>query len=494
MRSTFLALSAAILLCGCSGFTGDAVPAGTELQTVPDIRDVTVPSNIAPPNFTVVTESPCRTVFRSGDYSCSVRGRKVSVPRRKWRKLTSGSTVSVTVYTADEGGWSMQEPFAIHIGEPVDRYVTYRLIPPAYQSYGTIRIEQRDLTSFRTRLVYSNDLVQDHERQQCVNCHHFRNHDAGNMQFHTRQYKGGTVILKDGRLKKVDLKTDSTLSAGVYPAWHPTDADLIAYSVNSTTQNFHTVHPNRIEVMDLASDLILYDIGSDSISIIESDPDEFECFPAWAPDGKTLYYVSAHFHVPDSVDRADYIYAHYSDFHYDLYRKPFDPETRTWGKSVKVIDAASANCSITLPRVSPDGRYLLFTMARYGVFHIWHKDADLYMADLEGNRIRPLKEINSREVESYHSWSSGGRWMIFCSRRYDGNHTRLYLTCLNPDGTFTKPFLLPQRNPETDNGILLSYSIPEFTTGPVPATAHGLASFVRNNEAVRVRFRSDRNN
>ena len=59
--------------------------------------------------------------------------------------------------------------------------------------------------------------------------------------------------------QKSDLKTDSTISAGVYPAWHPT-LPLIAYSTNHTGQSFHTRSKAKIEVQDSESDIILYDI------------------------------------------------------------------------------------------------------------------------------------------------------------------------------------------------------------------------------------------
>ena len=61
--------------------------------------------------------------------------------------------------------------------------------------------------------------------------------------------------------------------------------------------------------------------------------------------------------------------------------------------------------------------------------------------------IRYINEINSPDVESYHSWSSNGRWVIFSSRRVDGNFTRPFIAYFRTDGTFTKPFELPQRNP-----------------------------------------------
>ena len=85
--------------------------------------------------------------------------------------------------------------------------------------------------------------------------------------------------------QKIDLKTDSTISAGVYPAWHPT-LPLIAYSTNHTGQSFHTRSKAKIEVQDSESDIILYDIEKNEVRLVSSQPNELECFPTWSPDGK----------------------------------------------------------------------------------------------------------------------------------------------------------------------------------------------------------------
>ena len=82
------------------------------------------------------------------------------------------------------------------------------------------------------------------------------------------------------QVKKIDLKTDQTLAAGVYPAWHP-KRNIIAYSVNKTYQVFHTKNLQKVEVMDFASDLILYDVENNRVYDIDRAADEFESFPAW---------------------------------------------------------------------------------------------------------------------------------------------------------------------------------------------------------------------
>jgi Tol biopolymer transport system component len=275
------------------------------------------------------------------------------------------------------------------------------------------------------------------------------------------------------------MKTDSILSAGVYPTWHPW-LKLIVYSTNLTHQTFHTVNPNKIEVFDTQSDLIAYDVEKNEVTNIERSSDELEVFPHWAPDGRTLYFCSAHFEYKDTIDQGLEFMSRAEEVKYNIYKKSFDPDTRQFGPRELVFDAVAMDKSATLPRVSPDGRFLMFALAEYGVFHIWHRDADLWMLDLtQGNEARPMSELNSKDVESYHSWSSNGRWVVFSTRRYDGNFTRPFFAHIDKDGHGSKPFELPQANPDYYRQFMRSYNIPEFMRGPVTISPQTFADVLK---------------
>jgi len=478
----------AVTLAACSGVPGSFDKSNLKPSLFPDYTDVTAPSNIAPLNFIIQEEGErFVTVLESGSKSITVTGKQVRIKKRQWNSLKKDGKIDVTVYKKTSGQWTAMQPFGITLEDEIDPFISYRQIMPSVDSYQDLSIRQRNLESFSSKVVYSNSMVQDLGKGQCINCHHYRNYGTDNMQFHVRQYLGGTVMVIDGNLRKVNLKTDSTISAGVYPAWHPTH-DYIAYSTNMTYQSVHTVDLNRIEVVDLESDLIMYDIKGNAVSVIENDPDQFECFPAWSPDGRMLYYVSAHYETPFDDDRMDRIFADSRNIKYNLYCKPFDPDTRTWGKSVLLFDAAAVGKSVTLPRVSPDGRRLIFALGEYGVFHIWHRDSDLWMMDLANGSMRPLDEINSPEVESYHSWSSNGKWIIFSTRREDGAYTRLYLSHLEADGHFSKPFALPQKKPGFNRRYMYSFNIPEFMKEPVKVSPRKFASFIEAAPASTVKY------
>ena len=126
---------------------------------------------------------------------------------------------------------------------------------------------------------------------------------------------------------------------------------------------------------------------------------------------------------------------------------------------------------------------MLLTLARFGTFPIWHREADLWLLDLESGAIRAVDELNSDEADSYHSWSSGGAWVVFSSRRIDGRYTRLFLSHFDGNGHFSKPFLLPQEDPDMNQLRLKSYNIPEFITGPVPDRQAAIAALFPDEDA-----------
>ena len=96
---------------------------------------------------------------------------------------------------------------------------------------------------------------------------------------------------------------------------------------------------------------------------------------------------------------------------------------------------------------------------------------------------------NSDQVESYHSWSHDGRWMVFSSRRLDGLYTRPYIVYVDKQGNVSKPFLLPQKDPKRFYAdLMFSYNIPEFITGAVTFDRHRIASMMRRQSGTDLTF------
>ena len=451
----------------------------------PDYTDVTIPINIAPLTFELDEKADEMIARYSAGDKEIVCADKAQPDMDDWRTLTEkakGGAITVDVYARKADQWTHYKPFSIFVSpDSIDSYLSYRLIFPSFVSYEALTINQRCLENYDESVIYDNILCTFEKDGQCINCHNYQQYNPKRMQFHARQNNGGTIITYDGKTKKVDMKNDSILSAGVYPAWHPW-LKLIVYSTNKTAQRFHTMHHNKIEVYDMGSDLIAYDIDKGEVTNLENDTTELEVFPAWAPDGKTLYYCSAHFQWQDSTLRNTVKFTNYSKkLKYNIYRKSFDPETMTFGPRELVFSADSLNKSATLPRISPDGRYLMFTLAEYGVFHIWHHDADLWMIDLQTGEARAAQELNSSDTESYHSWSSNGKWVVFSSRRNDGTYTRPFFAHIDKNGQGTKPFELPSADPDYHRQFMKCYDIPEFMHGPVTIKPQAFAEILKGD-------------
>ena len=77
-------------------------------------------------------------------------------------------------------------------------------------------------------------------------------------------------------------------------------------------------------------------------------------------------------------------------------------------------------------------------------------------------------DINSSETDSYHTWSSNGKWLVFSSKRTDGRTTRPFLAYFGGWNKTGKPFILPQKDPAYYDKLMESYNIPEFVNGKIP--------------------------
>ena len=163
---------------------------------------------------------------------------------------------------------------------------------------------------------------------------------------------------------------------------------------------------------------------------------------------------------------------------YNLMSIPFEPKTRSFGRPRLEVDASAENKSISVPRVSPDGRYILYTKGDYGQFHIWHKSSDLWVKDLQTGESYPLAAANSDDADSYHNWASGGRWIVFTSRRDDGLFTRTYFAYFDRDGKAHKAFMLPNTDPTETYDRVLSYNVPEFTVEPIRQSVKTLSRYI----------------
>ncbi len=457
-----LLFSALLLAASCGTGWKDAEETGSKPVIFPDYCDVVIPSGIAPLNFRI-EDDPGRSVaiIEGPSETLKIKGKgEILIPAAGWEKLlenSRGGNLKVTIYSSNKSGWKKYEPFFIHVStDPVDPWIVYRLIAPGYETWSEMGIYQRELSSFKQGTIIDNRLLPG----ACMNCHSFQANSPDKMMFHLRGNVGGTMLVRDGEAVKLNTKAGETISNCVYPYWHPSE-DYIAYSVNNIQQVFHSVSDKRIEVFDSKSDIVVYDIKNNrliSTSRLMTE-ESFETFPCFSPDGRKLYFCSARKgKQPEEYDRIKY----------SLCSIGFDPATGRFGEKIDtLVSAERTGRSVSFPRISPDGSTLVFTLSDYGNFSIWHREADLYRLDMKTGNYHPVDVVNSPETESYHSWSSNSRWMIFSSRRVDGLYTRPFIAHMDEDGTFSKPFMLPQKDPGFYDSCLRSFNIPEFVTGKV---------------------------
>ncbi|SHE39086.1 TolB family protein [Dysgonomonas macrotermitis] len=485
IRYTFFAAIILVILSGCKEQVESPDKIDSYPVILPDYVGVTIPASIAPLNFTFENEK-----FEKIDVA--IKGKKsgeihiqdkevAQFPIKDWSNLleaNKGSEITVTVSLKSDGKWRQHKAFSIYISEfPIDYGLAYRLIAPGYEVYSKMGIYQRDLSSFDQKAIYENTMVPG----SCVNCHAFNQNDPATMSLHVRGEHGATMLQIDGKMELYKTKTDSTIASCVYPYWHPS-GDYIAYSVNQTKQGFHERHNERIEVFDEASDVVVYDVKKNQLltsSLLKTD--NFETFPVFSPDGRTLYFCSS--------KKFD-IQSGYQNIKYSLCKISFDPETGNFGSVIDtIISSETTGKSISFPRPSFDGKYLMYTQSDYGNFSIWHKEADLYLLNLLDGTSRRMDEVNSDDTESFHDWSSNSRWFVFSSRRGDGLYTRPYIASIDNEGNISKPFLLPQKDPRYYDTSLYSFNVPEFIKAPVDVNARELEKKLLSKERIQMQLR-----
>lgn len=449
------------LLYSCSVSISDYTDENREPQIEPDYSDITIPPNIAPLNF-MINETAEK--YKVHMYSLNGEGmivastdKKINIPAGKWEKLLvqcRGGDLFIDIYMKQEGDWKKFETIINQVAnEPIDSYLVYRIFDQGFEAWNKMGIYQRCLENFEVSPIMINDM----SKGNCMNCHSFNKNNSNTMLFHMREKVPGTVIYRNGNITKVNTKTDQTISPGIFPAWHP-DGRYIAFSLNHNPVFFNAIHNKLRETVDTLSDLILYDSETNIIFKYPelASKDRFETFPSWSADGNFLYFCSADA-LPINKLR---------EIRYDILRISFNPDTRQFGTVDTIVPASSNGLSASFPRISPDGKYLLFCMSSYGNFSIWNSTSDLYIKDLEtGEIFKP--DINSNHSESYHTWSSTGRWIVFSSKVLDGFGTLPYFSYFDQNGTAHKPFLLPQKNPEFYKTFLKSYNVPELVTSKV---------------------------
>ncbi|MBQ8048639.1 MAG: PD40 domain-containing protein [Bacteroidales bacterium] len=475
--ATLTAISLLLVSCNRETVLREELP-----HIFPDYIGVTVPAGIAPLNFRL-PEEYTKVFAKVSDNHGNVltaKGRYADFNVGRWHRLTEanrGDTLTVTVAGYKDGKWEQFRSFMLFVSHyPLDDYgMTYRKFAPGYETYSKIGIYQRNIHNFDEYPIVEGTLLPG----QCMGCHTANATSPEQFLFHLRGKHGATVVQTEGQRKWLETKTDRTIAKAVYSYWHPS-GDYVAHSNNKIHQLFWTGNNERyIEVYDDASDVIVHNVRNDQY-ILEPllMTEDFETYPAFSSDGKTLYFCSA-----PKVD----VPAQAEDVHYNLCSISFDREAETFGNQVDtLINAVALGKSVTFPRPSYDGRWLLYSYADFGCFPINHKEADLWLMDLQDGSTHPLERANSSYCESFHNWSSDSHWILFASRRGDSLYSRIYIAQIDENGNASKPFLLPQKDPDFYHKTLFTFNVPDFTSEKVNFRIRGAYEEAFSDERVQV--------
>ncbi|MGA2091973.1 MAG: cytochrome C biosynthesis protein [Sedimentisphaerales bacterium] len=453
-----------------------------DIAIKPDFTGIIIPPNIAPLNFAVFEPGQRYFVkiYSAGGKPVNISSRsgKITIPLRKWKALLEtnrGEKLFFEIYV-NNGQWKKYGIIENYIAkENIDSFIAYRRIEPICTCWGPIGIYQRNLENYNESLIIHNKTFRD----ECVNCHSFTANSPENMSVGVRsqEYGRSAICVRGGNIEKVN-----TIFG--YTAWHPSGR-LAAYSFNKVWQFFHTARMEVRDVVDLDSAIAYYNFDTKKAKTNAgiNDSNRLETYPSWTPDGKYLYFSSAPILWKD---RDKVPPENYEKVKYDLRRISYDIETDTWGEPETVLSADTTGLSILEPRISPDGRFLLFCMCEYGCFPIYQPTSDLYMMNLESGEYKKLDNINSRYSESWHSWSSNSRWIAFSSKRGGGPFTRTYFSYVDEKGVASKPFIMPQKDPEFYDSFVETFSLPELIKSPVKVDYKTLGQVVRSDKGINV--------
>jgi hypothetical protein len=495
LGATAAGLMAFLVIAAWSYSAGRGLPA--EYATIqrfpriqPDYGGAVIPPNIAPLNFSVAepgVEYRVRIHGEKGDgIDIASREPSIVIPLQSWRELLSqnrGGRIIFDIYArSDDGRWSRFDSIKCDIAqEEIDSHLVYRLLGPVCNLYHEMGIYQRNLENYDESPIITNESFAG-----CVNCHSFANNRSDTFCFHIRpgddkKIAAGMIVAHDGQAFRMKTHTKATSRPPGYTSWHP-NSPVAAFAMIRPGQCFRGAGDEIREVFDYESDLAAVNVETGALSTSPgiADGGKLETFPGWSADGKVLYFVSSdplggRSKRPTADDTKRLMY--------DLMRVRYDIERSTWSEPELVLSSVDTGKSISEPRASPDGRYLLFCMSNYGGFPVVQPSSDLYLLDLKSGKHRRL-ECNSEQSESWHCWSSNSRWIVFSSKRDNGLLARPHFSYLDRNGLAHKPFVLPQKDPKFYDTWMRTYNVPELISGPVAVSQERLLRAIRAGNAA----------
>lgn len=286
---------------------------------------------------------------------------------------------------------------------PLNDQVVFRTVEPLFDPAKTGIVNILDIPTGRTRNLFT-------AQNTCTGCHAF----SGKISVHNNRKGTDRRLILNSTNKKSGLK--ELLNGNFsYVAISP-DNKSIAVVVNTTSKIRLT--KNYIEPFHMlyeTGDIAIIDVETGKLSMLEgaSDPGYVEDMPKFSPDGEKIYFSK--YKTTKLMNSIEIM---------EIPAKG--------GKAGTIINAKYGEFFF-LPNPSPDGKWITYVSAdaSRGIFA--RKSSDICIYDILTGKSRKLK-INSEGMDSWHSWSSDGRWIIFSSNREQNGITSLYLSAFDENG------------------------------------------------------------
>lgn len=346
-----------------------------------------------------------------------------------------------------------------------------KIAPLAEGSLPLINWRLRDISKPRSRVLLK-------EMPTCANCHSF----SADGKFLAMDLDGPTgdkgAYFISPIARQMVVKKENVMSWNSFegkPETHNTlgflsqispDGEYVVSTVNEALYVSNFLDFKFLQVFyPTRGILAYYSMKTGNIKALPGadDPQYVHCDGVWSPDGKYIVFARARAMAPYRKDQEMAKYANdpaETQIRYDLYRLDFN--SGRGGTPVPIEGASQNGMSNSFPKISPDGKWIVFVKSKNG--QLMRPDGRLWIVPAGGGKAREMT-CNTWRMNSWHSFSPNGKWMVFSSKA-NTPYTQMFLTHIDANGNDSPSILIP--NSTADNRAV---NIPEFANIPYESLA-----------------------
>jgi tetratricopeptide (TPR) repeat protein len=408
------------------------------------------------------------------------------------RHSIRGATVTISGYAAGNPGSAISQG-SVRIStsrDPVGAPIFYRDVPlmPSEVERGVIKplaAGAIPLVAWRLRnIAEPSSRVVMQDLPVCANCHSFSaDGKTMGMDMDGLQNNRGLYILarvaREMSIRKQDMIQWSTAAGALkgsvrvgFMSQVSPDGQFVVTTLNPAQASGARDAPSNYYVANFKDYRFLQvfyptrgvlNWYSKTTGVLQplpgaDDPRFVQMGAVWSPDGKYLVFARAPARDPETPGVPLARFANDPNelpMQYDLYRIPF--RDGKGGRAEPLAGAGQNGLSNSFPKVSPDGRWIVFVKSRNGL--LMRPDSQLYIVPAAGGQARRMR-CNTALMNSWHSFSPNSRWLVFSSKSRSP-YTQMYLTHIDDQGNDSPAILI-------DNATAANRAVnlPEFVNLP----------------------------